>query len=211
MEGFLVPDTYVVVAPNLNDLLIASIIWGFTLATGVFSGTKAFKQTWATWRRSRRLHAYAYMIWANGSSPWSLAFCPGSSFADSSSQAFGYTCILSAESVLRKGKIRQQSLSVCLWVVQIQCICGIIINRIALLMVNKRDAAKIRLVTAVILGLININRISTSGPPRWPPGWPWIFANIHAPSLIGPYNFRELQGPPAPSRASGAPGVPRSC
>ncbi|KAL6405689.1 hypothetical protein AUP68_10824 [Ilyonectria robusta] len=64
MVGFLVPDTYVVVAPSLNDLLIASIIWGFTLATGVFSGTKAFKQTWATWRRSRRLHAYAYMIWA---------------------------------------------------------------------------------------------------------------------------------------------------
>ena len=64
MAGFLVPDRYVVVAPSLNDLLVASISWGFTLATGLFSGTRAFKQTWATWRRSRRLHAYAFLIWA---------------------------------------------------------------------------------------------------------------------------------------------------
>lgn len=71
--GFLVPDTYVVVQPSLNDLLIASIIWGFTLATGVFSGTKAFKQTWATWRRSHRLHAYAIMIWAE----WTVSMVIG--------------------------------------------------------------------------------------------------------------------------------------
>lgn len=64
MPGFLVPDTYVVVAPTLDDLLVASIIWGFTLATGVFAGNKALKQTWAQWKRSRRIKPYVIMIWA---------------------------------------------------------------------------------------------------------------------------------------------------
>ena len=46
---------------------------------------------------------------------------------------------------------------VCLWVIQIQCICGIVINRISLLMVDRRDAVKMRWGTAIILGLINIS------------------------------------------------------
>lgn len=45
----------------------------------------------------------------------------------------------------------------CLWVIQIQCICGIIVNRIALLMVDRRMAAKIKWSVAIILGLINIS------------------------------------------------------
>ncbi|KAH7137749.1 hypothetical protein EDB81DRAFT_844213 [Dactylonectria macrodidyma] len=110
--GFLVPDTYVVVEPSLNDLLIASIIWGFTLATGVFSGTKAFKQTWATWRRSHRLHAYAIMIWVE----WTVSMVIG---------------VLSW--VFIRGFIQP---SFWIYLHSIQCICGIIINRIALLMIS---------------------------------------------------------------------------
>ncbi|KAH8659740.1 hypothetical protein BGZ61DRAFT_370056 [Ilyonectria robusta] len=160
MAGFLVPDTYVVVTPSLNDLLIASIIWGFTLATGVFSGTKAFKQTWATWRQSRRLHAYAYMIWAE----WIVSMVIG---------------VLSW--VFLRGFIDPSFwiyfAFLCLWVVQIQCICGIIINRIALLMVDKRDAAKIRWVTAVILGLINISVFVIWIPARLQISPTWVHVN----------------------------------
>ena len=46
---------------------------------------------------------------------------------------------------------------VCLWVVQIQCICGIIINRIALLMVNQSRAVKLKWIVGIILGLVNIS------------------------------------------------------
>lgn len=46
---------------------------------------------------------------------------------------------------------------VCLWVVQIQCICGIIINRIALLMIDRRRATKLKWTVAIILGLVNIS------------------------------------------------------
>jgi hypothetical protein len=64
MPGFLVPDHYQVVSPGLNDLLVASIIWGFTLATGMFSGHKAVKQTYAQWKRSGRAKPYVIMVWA---------------------------------------------------------------------------------------------------------------------------------------------------
>ncbi|KAL2671615.1 hypothetical protein Neosp_014205 [[Neocosmospora] mangrovei] len=118
MPGFLVPDHYKVVAPTLNDLLVASIIWGFTLATGIFSGHKAVKQTYAQWKRSGRAKPYVIMVWAE----WLVSI-----------------------------------IIMALWVVQIQCICGIIINRISLLMVDRRDGAKIRWATAILLGLINIS------------------------------------------------------
>lgn len=64
MPGFLIPDNYVVVAPTEDDMLVASIIWGFTLATGMFAGNKAYKQTSAQWKRSRAIKPYSYMIWA---------------------------------------------------------------------------------------------------------------------------------------------------
>lgn len=62
--GFLTPQWYQEVAPTLDDLPIASIIWGFTLASGLFAAAKAVQQTRATWKRSRRIHAYATMVWA---------------------------------------------------------------------------------------------------------------------------------------------------
>ncbi|EXL68948.1 hypothetical protein FOPG_15016 [Fusarium oxysporum f. sp. conglutinans race 2 54008] len=64
MPGFLVPDTYVAVPPSYDDLLVVSIIWGCTLATGVFSATKAVQQTRAQWKRSRRMQPYVIMVWA---------------------------------------------------------------------------------------------------------------------------------------------------
>ncbi|KAH7141735.1 hypothetical protein EDB81DRAFT_691232 [Dactylonectria macrodidyma] len=158
--GFLVPDTYVVVEPSLNDLLIASIIWGFTLATGLFSGTKAFKQTWATWRRSHRLHAYACMIWAE----WTVSMVIG---------------VLSWAFI--RGFIEPSFwiyfTFLCLWVIQIQCICGIIINRIALLMIDKRSACKIRWGAAISLGLINISVFIVWIPARLQISPTWIHVN----------------------------------
>ncbi|KAH6974813.1 hypothetical protein EDB80DRAFT_657459 [Ilyonectria destructans] len=140
MPGFLVPDTYVVVAPTLDDLLVASIIWGFTLATGVFACNKALKQTWAQWKRSRRIKPYVIMIWAE----WIVSMVIG----------------VLAWAFLR-GFIEPSFwiylVFLALWVVQIQCICGIIINRIALLMVDQRDVGKIRWGVAILLGLINIS------------------------------------------------------
>ncbi|KAF4978464.1 hypothetical protein FZEAL_5150 [Fusarium zealandicum] len=160
MAGFLVPEHYVVVEPSLNDLLIASIIWGFTLATGIFSGTKAFKQTLSAARRSSRVHAYHVMIWAE----WTVSMVIG---------ALSWVFLRG----FVKPSLWVYMAFLCLWVVQIQCICGIIINRIALLMVDKRSAFKIRWITAVVLGVINISVFVVWIPAQLQITPKWIHVN----------------------------------
>ncbi|KAF7556003.1 hypothetical protein G7Z17_g1735 [Cylindrodendrum hubeiense] len=73
--------------------------------------------------------------------------------------------------------VPHQGFSVCLWVIQIQCICGIVINRITLLMVNKRNATKIRWGTAFALGLINISVFVIWIPARLQISPTWIHVN----------------------------------
>ena len=68
MGGFLVPDHFNAEAPPLDDLLVASIIWGFSLAAGFFGCVKCVRQTRQTWRRARTANAYIIMIWAEWAS-----------------------------------------------------------------------------------------------------------------------------------------------
>ncbi|KAM0193349.1 hypothetical protein ACHAPA_004464 [Fusarium lateritium] len=140
MPGFLIPDHYAIVPPSTTDQLVASIIWGFTLAVGIFSAQKAGKQTWEQYKRTGRARAYIWMVWAE----WLasiiigiLSWCFIRGYIQPSFWIF-FTLL-------------------CLWVVQIQCICGIIINRISLLMIDRRNAIKIRWITAITIGLINIS------------------------------------------------------
>ncbi|KAH8656381.1 hypothetical protein BGZ61DRAFT_540955 [Ilyonectria robusta] len=140
MAGFLIPPWYQEVVPTLDDLLVASIIWGFTLASGLFAAARAVQQTRATWKRSRRIHAYATMVWAE----WTV------------STVIGVLSWLFIRGIIRASFWIYFAL-LCLWVVQIQCICGIIINRIALLMIDPRQAAKLRWTVAIILGFVNIS------------------------------------------------------
>ncbi|KAF4448056.1 hypothetical protein F53441_8487 [Fusarium austroafricanum] len=140
MAGFLVPDHFVNVRPNMTDQLVASIIWGFTMAVGIFSGQKAGKQTWEQWKRTKRVKAYVWMIWAEWLSSMIIGVLSWCFIRGYIAPSFWIYFFL-----------------LCLWVVQIQCICGIIINRISLLMVDRRNAFKIRWITAAVLGLINIS------------------------------------------------------
>ncbi|KAH7108995.1 hypothetical protein B0J13DRAFT_579362 [Dactylonectria estremocensis] len=160
MPGFLVPDTYVAVPPSFDDLLVASIIWGCTLATGAFSGTKAVQQTWALWKRSRRIQPYVIMVWAE----WIVNFVIGAlawvflrGFIEPSFWIYFFFLVL--------------------WVIQIQCICGIIINRIGLLMIDKRNVAKIRWGVAIILGLINISGFIIWIPAQLQISEMWVHIN----------------------------------
>lgn len=62
--GFLIPDTYVLEIPNEADMNTSSIFWGLSLGIALFTAGKAGKQTLRSWKRSRRLTAYVFMIWA---------------------------------------------------------------------------------------------------------------------------------------------------
>ncbi|KAJ6443667.1 Sterol 3-beta-glucosyltransferase [Purpureocillium lavendulum] len=140
MAGFLIPEWYKVVPPPVDDLLIASIIWGFSLAAGLFSCVKCVRQTTKAWRRSGRVTPYIIMIWAE----WV------------SCTAIGVLSWLFLRGII-PASFWVFFFLLCLWVVQIQCICGIIINRISLLMIDRRKATKIKWIVAVILGLVNIS------------------------------------------------------
>ncbi|KAF5022825.1 hypothetical protein F66182_5119 [Fusarium sp. NRRL 66182] len=179
MAGFLIPDHYIAVKPSYTDEQVASIIWGFTLAVGLFSGRKAGKQTWAQWKRSRRAKPYVLMIWAEWLASMIigvLAWCfirgiiPPRFVASIPFEFAGFRWLTTKHSFwifffLRTThldrKAYEQDLltpqAVSMWVIQIQCICAITINRISLLMVNRRAATKMRWVVAIVLGLINIS------------------------------------------------------
>ena len=64
MAGFLLSPNYQDAIPTIDDLTIASLIWGFTLSTGMFAANKAYTQTRTMWKRSRRVQAYGVMVWA---------------------------------------------------------------------------------------------------------------------------------------------------
>lgn len=64
MAGFLVPDRYKPHESSVDDLMIISIIWGVTIAAGLFTASKAYKQSKAMYKRTGQISTYTMMIWA---------------------------------------------------------------------------------------------------------------------------------------------------
>lgn len=62
--GTLVPPWYKPSPLNRDEENIASLLWGFTLGLGVWTGTKAIQQTMVTLKRIHRVNAYIALIWA---------------------------------------------------------------------------------------------------------------------------------------------------
>lgn len=65
METFL-PDNFVLEEVTTNDLVIASLAWGFTLGIGWLTTWSAIRQTRAIYKRRRRSvfrNVYVWMIW----------------------------------------------------------------------------------------------------------------------------------------------------
>ncbi|KAK8093897.1 hypothetical protein PG997_000582 [Apiospora hydei] len=140
MGGFLVPDTYVLHAPDNTDMNVASIIWGISLAAGVFTASKARKQTWGVYKRTGGFNSYIIMVWLSwlGSSIIGIIswlYLWGS--IETSFWLFFFLLVA--------------------WVFQVQCIIQIIINRIALLMRDRKIVNRMIWGCAIGLGIINIS------------------------------------------------------
>jgi hypothetical protein len=63
-RGFLIPEHFIVMAPGQRDMLVVSIIWGFSLACSMFSAGLVWKQTRRVYQRQRGWNSYLAMIWA---------------------------------------------------------------------------------------------------------------------------------------------------
>ncbi|KAI1852388.1 hypothetical protein JX266_002566 [Neoarthrinium moseri] len=161
-DGFLIPPWYEYQTPNLYDLNIASIIWGFSLACAVFTLKKAIRQSWRSYKRGKIRNPYIVMVWAE----WTvcvtisvvvwLFLSPSSSVLPSFWLYFGLLC---------------------LWVIQIQCILQIIINRVRLLMTDQRRADHLKWTVAIFIGLINISVFIIWIPARLQISQKWIGIN----------------------------------
>ncbi|KAH7111353.1 hypothetical protein B0J11DRAFT_619929 [Dendryphion nanum] len=140
MTGFLVSPEYHTPAPVPDDMYIASIVWGFSIASSIFTAVKAIRQSNMSWKRSKRLSPYILMVWLE----W-LA-----------SVLMGIFCWFFLRGTIRPSFQLFFGL-VCMWVVQIQLLMQIIINRISLLSVRRSVATRLKWTVAAILGVINIS------------------------------------------------------
>lgn len=62
----LIPPHFVLEDVTRNDIIIASLAWGFTIGFGWLTISTALKQTKQTWKRQKRRtfrNAYIWMIW----------------------------------------------------------------------------------------------------------------------------------------------------
>ncbi|KAI5196950.1 hypothetical protein E4T38_08247 [Aureobasidium subglaciale] len=125
-----------------TDLSIISITWGFTLGFGFLTTWTAMKQTRHMWkRRNGHLnHPYIWMVWAE------LV----------SSLALSIVCWLVLQGPLTLNVYSLFSI-LSLWVIQVHCLFQIIINRVSILMVNRRRASQLKIGTFVGILLVNIS------------------------------------------------------
>ncbi|KAK8097138.1 hypothetical protein PG999_013082 [Apiospora kogelbergensis] len=139
-RGFLIPPWFRSGIPQAPDMELCSIIWGASLCCAVFTATKASRQTWTVCRRRRRLSAYVAMIWAE----WL------------SSVTISIVCWFFLKGMIQPSFWLFFAI-LCLWTIQMQCILQIILNRISLLVVDRRRARQLQLGTFVAITLINIS------------------------------------------------------
>lgn len=63
MTGFLIPPGYKNESPGIVEMNIASIIFGFSLGSAIFTAAKAGTQSYAAYKRGRLFSAYTIMCW----------------------------------------------------------------------------------------------------------------------------------------------------
>ncbi|OJD35384.1 uncharacterized protein BKCO1_1700048 [Diplodia corticola] len=142
MKTFLAPG-FKLQPVSEDDIALAGLAWGFTLGFGFLTVWTAIKQT----RHVSKLHGtgrlnspYIWMIWLE------IAVCTAFSIMCwmylrgnlSPSLAF-YFCILTT------------------WALQVQFLLQIIINRVSVLLVNRRKGLHIKIGVAILITAINIS------------------------------------------------------
>ena len=58
---------------------------------------------------------------------------------------------------MSKDRILTTTRPVCIWVIQMQCIIGILVNRLSILMIDRRQVLRLKWATALLIGFINVS------------------------------------------------------
>ncbi|KAF2220982.1 hypothetical protein BDZ85DRAFT_302196 [Elsinoe ampelina] len=142
MDVFLSPD-FVEQQVTQADMNIASIAWGFSMGFGFLTVWAAIKQTTAARRKhgTRRLNTpYIWMIWLE------IIVC----------LAFSIECWLYLAGIIPPGFAFYFTI-LTFWALQVQFLLQIIINRVMILMTNRRRGRQLRIGVAVLITAINIS------------------------------------------------------
>ncbi|KAJ4315875.1 hypothetical protein N0V84_008144 [Fusarium piperis] len=149
MTGFLIPPWYKNEVPGETEMNIASVIFGFSLGSAIFTASLAFKQSLGAYRRQRLFSAYIIMCWLE----W-----------------IGCNCMGLVTYIWLKGVVEPSFwvffFIIVFWSMQIQFILQIIINRISLLLPNKSSISTIKWGVAIIVSLINLSGFCIWVPAR---------------------------------------------
>ncbi|KAM0202483.1 hypothetical protein ACHAPA_010584 [Fusarium lateritium] len=160
MGGLLLSENYEFHKPSANDMNIASIAWGYSLGVSIFAGTKATRQTIKSWKRGTRTNIYLMLVWTEWASSVLMSAITWCYLRQYIPPGFPVFFVI-----------------VLLWALQIQTLLQIIINRISILMVNRHNAWKLKLITFCILLVINISVFCVWIPARLQISHQWVSVN----------------------------------
>ncbi|KAK0387706.1 hypothetical protein NLU13_3951 [Sarocladium strictum] len=138
-DGTLISPSYVPYRPTLNDIILASIIWGISLGVALFTFASATVQTMRAWRETRRVTLYMILMWLE----WS------------SCTAMGVLSWLFLTKVIRPS-LEYFLFFVILWCLQIHALMQIIIDRIAVVGISCRTTSRLRWGVFLLLLAVNI-------------------------------------------------------
>ncbi|OJD30654.1 uncharacterized protein BKCO1_5700044 [Diplodia corticola] len=170
MIGTLVPSWWKFYEVTPAELAVVSIEWGFTLGWTIFATGTAMKQTLHIWRRKKRITMYIVMIWAElvassiiGFFGWfyMMGMIPPRQGQDRSTLTEECASLTQSPWAVSRGRVQCSFefffFVLFFWVIQIQVILQIIVNRVGLLLPDKHQVRNIKWCVAGYVGIINVS------------------------------------------------------
>ncbi|KAK2023760.1 hypothetical protein LX32DRAFT_697656 [Colletotrichum zoysiae] len=152
MGNYLLSPHFKLEAVSEDDMVIASLAWGFTLGFGWLTVWTAIKQTTAMYKRQgSRIYrnAYIWMIWLE------IIVCA----------IFGIICWLYLRGIIPPSFAFYFSI-LTTWALQVQFLLQIIINRCAILLNNPKHSWRLKVGVAVLITAVNVSVYNIWIPAR---------------------------------------------
>ncbi|KAH7062358.1 hypothetical protein B0J12DRAFT_235465 [Macrophomina phaseolina] len=140
MPGALVPPWWKGYEVSASEMAVVSIVWGASLGWSVFASVTAVKQTLQIRKRAKRLTAYIFMIWAELVASLIISFISWFYMMGDIPPSFEFYFFV-----------------LVLWVIQIQVILQIIVNRVGLLVPDKDRVRNMKWFVGIYVGIINVS------------------------------------------------------
>ncbi|EKD14609.1 uncharacterized protein L3040_000133 [Drepanopeziza brunnea f. sp. 'multigermtubi'] len=157
------PDDFEPLFVSRADLVIASIAWGFTLGSGFLTTWTAVKQTTVIAQRygfNRANSPYIFMVWGEILVSFIFSIICWLYLNGTIPDSFTFFFIILTT-----------------WALQVQLLLQIIVNRVSLLLVDQRQALRLKICVAVLTTAINISVYCIWIPARLQISKNYIYVN----------------------------------